>query len=135
MYDAWTAYDSVAVGAFSGTALRGKGGPATVANKREAVSHAAYQVLRELAPVRRRALAEYMAGLGYDTNANSGAAIVGRRAAQAVLAAARDDGANQGSNYQDTSGYHVAEPPTGSSWQPIDEMGSAQLPVSPHWGE
>jgi PAP2 superfamily len=134
MYDAWTAYDSVAVGAFSGSALRGKGGPATVANKREAVSHAAYQVLRELAPVRRRALAEYMAGLGYDTNANSGAAIVGRRAAQAVLAAARDDGANQGSNYQDTSGYHVAEPPTGSSWQPIDEMGSSQLPVSPHWG-
>jgi hypothetical protein len=59
MYDAWTAYDPAAVGVFSGTALHGKGGLPTVANKREAVSHAAYQVLRELAPVRRRALAEY----------------------------------------------------------------------------
>jgi hypothetical protein len=134
MYDAWTAYDPVAVGVFSGTALRGKGGPATVANKREAISHAAYQVLRELAPVRRRALAEYMAGLGYDLNATSSAAIVGRRAGQAALAATRDDGANQASNYQDTSGYRVAEPPTASSWQPIDELGSPQLPVSPHWG-
>ena len=49
------------------------------------------------------------------------------------MAAARDDGANQASNYQDTSGYRVAEPLTASSWQPIDELGSRQLPVSPHW--
>ena len=95
MYDAWTAYDPVAVGVFTGAALRGTGGPSTVVNKREAVSHAAYEVLRELAPVRSRALAAYMAALGYETNATSAPAMVGRRAAQAALAAARQDGANQ----------------------------------------
>jgi hypothetical protein len=93
MYDAWTAYDPVAVGIFTGTSLRGTGGPSTVVNKREAVSHAAYEVLRELAPVRSRALGAYMAALGYATNATSAPAMIGRRAAQAVLAAARQDGA------------------------------------------
>src|SRR6516164_10795757 len=60
MYDAWTAYDPVAVGIFAGTSLRGTGGPSTVVNKREAVSHAAYEVLRELAPVRSRALPTWL---------------------------------------------------------------------------
>ena len=104
MYDAWTAYDPVAVGVFTGTSLRGTGGPSTVVNKREAVSYAAYEVLRELASPRRRALAAYMAVLGYETNATSAPAMVGRRAAQAALAAARQDGANQEAGYQDTSG-------------------------------
>ena len=104
MYDAWTAYDPVAVGVFTGAALRGTGGPSTVVNKREAVSHAAYEALRELAPVRSRALAAYVAALGYETNATSAPAMVGRRAAQAALAAARQDGANQEAGYQDTSG-------------------------------
>ena len=104
MYDAWTAYDPVAVGIFAGTSLRGTGGRSTVVNKREAVSHAAYEVLRGLAPVRRRALAAFMAELGYEPNATSAPAMVGRRAAQAVLAAARQDGANQEAGYQDTSG-------------------------------
>jgi hypothetical protein len=42
MYDAWTAYDSTAVGVVSGTALKGEGGPNNEANKREAISHAAF---------------------------------------------------------------------------------------------
>jgi hypothetical protein len=133
MYDAWTAYDPVAVGVFTGTSLRGTGGPSTVVNKREAVSHAAYEVLRELAPVRHRALAAYMAELGYEPNATSAPAMVGRRAAQAVLAAAREDGANQEADYQDTTGYQVADPPSASSWRPTHELGGLQLPVSPHW--
>src|SRR6516165_5748790 len=133
MYDAWTAYDPVAVGVFTGTSLRGTGGPSTVVNKREAVSYAVYEVLRELAPPRRRALAAYMAALGYETNATSAPAKVGRRAAQATLAAARQDGANQEAGYQDTTGYRVADPSTASSWQPTDELGALQLPISPHW--
>jgi hypothetical protein len=133
MYDAWAAYDRVAVGVFTGTALRGTGGPSTVVNKREAVSYAAYEVLRELAPPRRRALAAYMAELGYETNATSAPAKAGRRAAQAVLAAARQDGANQEAGYRDTTGYRVADPPTASSWQPTDDLGALQLPVSPQW--
>ena len=133
MYDAWTAYDPAAVGVFTGRALRGAGGAANIANKREAVSHAAYEVLHELAPVRRHALQERMALLGYEVDAASPAAIVGRRAARAVLAAARRDGANQEADYQDTTGYEPRRAATASSWHPIDALGAPQLPVSPHW--
>jgi hypothetical protein len=133
MYEAWTAYDPIAVGHFTGTALRGTGGPSTAVNKRAAVSYAAYEVLRELAPARRRAVAAYMVALGHETNATSAPAVVGRRAAEAVLAAARQDGANQEAGYQDTTGYRVADSATPSSWQPTYDLGAPQLPVSPHW--
>ena len=133
MYDAWTAYDPAAVGVFTGSALHGAGGAANVANKREALSHAAYEVLRELAPVRRHALRERMALLGYDVDATSAAADVGRRAARAALAAVRQDGANQDADYQDTTGYRRGRQATAASWRPIAALGAAQLPVSPHW--
>jgi hypothetical protein len=93
MYDAWTAYDPIAVGYVSGTALKGEGGASNVANKREAVSYAAYTTLRTLAPQRRRALADWMRALGYEPNASTAPARVGRRAALAVLAACAEDGA------------------------------------------
>ena len=54
----WPAYDPVAVGCVTGTALKGEGGANNLANKREALSHAAYTVLRTLAPQRRHALAQ-----------------------------------------------------------------------------
>ena len=50
IYDAWTAYDPVAVGVISGTTLKGQGGANNEANKREAISHAAFTVLRRLRP-------------------------------------------------------------------------------------
>src|SRR5271169_3763512 len=86
IYDAWTAYDPTAVGAVSGTILKGQGGPDNEANKREAISHAAFTVLRVLAPQHKHALIEQMVALGYDPNADTPAAKVGRRAAAAVLA-------------------------------------------------
>ena len=85
IYDAWTAYDPVAVGVVSGITLKNQGGANNEANKREAISYAAYTVLCALAPQRRRALAERMQSLGYEPAANTLPASVGRRAAYGVL--------------------------------------------------
>jgi hypothetical protein len=133
IYDAWTAYDPVAVGVVSGTALKGQGGANNEANKREAISHAAFTVLRTFAPQHRRALIERMEELGYDPNADTPPARVGRRAAEAVLAACRDDGANEAGNFADTSGYkpRMSGPP--DAWRPIGSFGKRQLPTTPQW--
>jgi hypothetical protein len=133
MYDAWTAYDSTAVGVVSGTALKGEGGPNNEANKREAISHAAFVVLSALAPQHRHALIEQMQALGYDPNADTPPARVGRRAAAAVLANCRDDGANEAGNFADTTGYEprISGPP--DAWRPIEAFGKRQLPTTPQW--
>ena len=133
IYDAWTAYDPVAVGVVSGTALKGQGGADNEANKREAISHAAFTVLRTFAPQHRRALIERMEELGYDPTADTLPAKVGRRAAEAVLAACRDDGANEAGNFADTTGYkpRMSGPP--DVWRPIKSFGERQLPTTPQW--
>jgi hypothetical protein len=133
MYDAWTAYDPTAIGVVSGAALKGKGGPANEADKREAISHAAYTVLRILAPQRRRALFERMMALGYEPAATTKPAEIGRRAAAEVLARFRDDGANAVGDFADTTGYRPQEPATASSWQPLYILGNRQLPTTPQW--
>jgi hypothetical protein len=133
IFDAWAAYDPEAVGVVSGTALKGQGGANNEANKREAISHAAFTVLRTFASQHRHALIERMEELGYDPNADTPPARVGRRAAEAVLAACRDDGANEAGNFADTSGYKppMSGPP--DAWQPIESFGRRQLPTTPHW--
>jgi hypothetical protein len=133
MYDAWTAYDPIAVGVVSGTALKGLGGANNEANKREAISHAAFTVLLALAPQHRHALVERMQELGYAPNADTLPAKVGRRAAAAVLANCRDDGANEVGNFADSTGYapRASGPP--DAWQPIESFGKRQLPTTPHW--
>ena len=133
MYDAWTAYDPIAVGVVSGTILKGLGGANNEANKREAISHAAFTVLLALAPQHRHALIARMQELGYDPNADTLPAKVGRRAAAAVLANCRDDGANEAGNFADTTGYKpwISGPP--DAWQPIESLGKRQLPTTPQW--
>jgi hypothetical protein len=134
MYDAWSAYDPKAVAVVSsGTALKTRGGPANEANKREAISHAAYTVLRTLAPQRARALAERMTALGYDPNATTAPAALGRRAANAVLAQFRQDGANEAGGFADTTGYKTKGADDPSAWQPILAFGKPQLPTTPQW--
>ena len=134
MYDAWAAYDPVAVGCVTGTALKGEGGANNVANKREALSHAAYTVLRTLAPQRRHALATWMQALGYEPNASTAAAKLGRRAALAVLAARAQDGANAVGEFADTTGYAPTRTGAPDAWHPIDYFGRPQLPTTPQWG-
>ena len=133
MYDAWTAYDPMAVGVVSGTTLKGQGGPSNEANKREAISHAAFTVLRTLAPQHRHALIERMQALGYDPNADTPPAKVGRRAAVAVLANCRDDGANEAGNFADTTGYQPRTSGAPDAWRPIESFGRRQLPTTPQW--
>jgi hypothetical protein len=134
VYDAWAAYDPVAVGCVTGTALKGEGGANNLANKREALSHAAYTVLRTLAPQRRHALAAWMQALGYEPNASTAPAKLGRRAALAVLAARSQDGADAAGDFADTTGYAPTHTGAPDAWRPIDYFGRPQLPTTPQWG-
>ncbi len=133
MYDAWTTYDPRAVAAVSGTAFKNRGGAANEANKREAISHAAYTVLCALAPQYRRELAEQMTALGYDPSATSAPAVVGREAANAVLTKFREDGANEAGGFADTTGYRPKGFKEAGHWQPILSIGKPQLPTTPQW--
>jgi membrane-associated phospholipid phosphatase len=133
IYDAWTAYDPIAVGVVAGTALKGQGGADNEANKREAISQAAFTVLRTFAPQHWHALIERMQELGYDPNADTLPAQVGRRAAAAVLADCRDDGANEAGNFADTTGYESRTSGAPDAWRPIESFGKRQLPTTPQW--
>jgi hypothetical protein len=133
IYDAWTAYDPVAVPTMANGNGRQPAAERTLANKAKAVSFAAYLALVDLfpAPAQLDAFATQMTGLGYAIDGSDGsvAASVGTRAAQAVLAFRHGDGANQlgdlngGVPYSDYTGYapvntwdRVNNP---DKWQPL----------------
>jgi hypothetical protein len=63
-YDAWAAYDPVAVGTRLGGALRQPAAERTQANKERAVSFAAYLALVDLFPARQEVFAQRMHDLG-----------------------------------------------------------------------
>lgn len=141
-YDAWAAYDPVAVGTRFGGALRRPLGEHTEANKREAVSYAAYRALVDLFPTRVALFTDVIQSLGYDpantsTDVSTPAGI-GNVASAELLAYMRNDGANQDGGYADYTGYapvntadHVADP---ERWQPLRNLdGSVQAFLAPHW--
>lgn len=119
MYDAWAAYDPTARGVF---VLEKHSAKDIDAARREAISYAAYRVLK----------ARYVAGngpnivqiqaffdarfaeLGYDKNFTStvgdSPAAIGNRIAAAVLAAGLADGANEQANYAPNNGYVTVNP-------------------------
>jgi hypothetical protein len=67
VYDAWAAYDRVAVGTRLGDALRLPPARRTLANKSEAISFAAYRALADLFPSSRSTVVDpLMTDLGYD---------------------------------------------------------------------
>ena len=80
------------------------------------------------------AVTERMIALGYDPNADTAPAKIGRRAAAAVLAACREDGANEAGNFADTTGYAPRKTDAPDAWQPIEFFGKRQPPTTPHWG-
>jgi hypothetical protein len=155
MYDAWAAYDRVAVGTRLGGALRRPARERSFANKAEALSFAAYRAAVDLFPGSRPSVFDpLMANLGFDpgdrsTNPASGAGI-GNLAAEAVLAFRYRDGANQlgdepggrsGVPYSDYTGFMPANEPMDTrapldlstvhdpnAWQPLTYVdGSGQL--------
>lgn len=133
MYDAWAAYEPDAVGVYTGTALRAFAADDTPASRAEAIGFAAYEVLYALAPAHRRKLARYFAREhGYDPDADTPAAEVGRLAARFALYHTLRDGANQLDDYADASGYSTTEHP--DRWVPEAFLGDRQIPLTPHWG-
>jgi hypothetical protein len=160
IYDAWAAYDPVAVGTRLGAGLRQPAAERTLDNKTRAVSFAAYAALVDLFPARQASYAQQMADLGYviDGSDTSTAAMVGGAAAQAVLDFRHRDGANQlgdepggtpGVAYSDYTGYEpvntwdqVKDP---DRWQPLciptpppgatECTGRAQTYLTPFWAK
>jgi hypothetical protein len=125
MYDAWAAHDRVALGTRLGGALRVRPPQRTLANKRAAISYAAYLAAVDLFPGSMETVFDpLMAQLGYDpsdgsTDASTAAGI-GNLAARAVLESRHRDGANQlgdepGSAsttpYSDYTGFVAANAP------------------------
>jgi hypothetical protein len=113
-YDAWAAYDAVAKGTRLGSQLRRPAAERTEANKKKAISFAAYRVLTDLFPAARHPrigevdFAGQMAELGYTPNNSTDRTKpdgIGNVAAQAVLDYRHNDGSNQLNGYADTTGY------------------------------
>jgi hypothetical protein len=148
IYDAWAAYDPLAVGTRLGAKLRQPQAEWTQANKDKAVSFAAYTALVDLFPARQAVFAQQMIDLGYVTDGSdtSSAATVGTVAAQAVVDFRHTDGSNQLNGYADTSGYvpvnswdQVLSP---DHWQPLciplpapgaTDCAAVQKFATPHW--
>ena len=143
IYDAWAAYDSLAVGTRLLGRLRQPSGERTQANKEKAISFAAYATLVDLFPTQQPAFDQQMATLGYATDGSdtSSAASVGTIAAQAVLDYRHADGSNQAGNYIDTclpACYQPVNTPDTlvdpDHWQPLrPPNGTVQRFLTPHW--
>jgi hypothetical protein len=148
IYDAWAAYDPLAVGTQLGAGLRQPETERTQANKDKAVSFAAYTALMDLFPARQSDFTAKMQSLYGEEFASdtTAPAMVGFTAAQAVLDFRHGDGSNQANGYADTSGYvpvntwdKLVEP---DHWQPLcvplPAPGATDCPavqkfVTPHW--
>ncbi len=109
MYDAWAAYDGTAVGYVHHERAAGAGDVA--ASRREAISYAAYRILRHRfansanAAVTAAALDARMTALGYDfrmTSTFGGTpAAMGNRIATSILGWGQADGSNEAGGYVD----------------------------------
>jgi hypothetical protein len=157
-YDAWAAYDRLAVGTRLGEALRRPARERRYENKVEAVSHATYRAAVDLFPGSKATVFDpLMAVIGLDpdntTRDTTDPAGIGNLAADAVLTFRHRDGANQlgdepggkpGVPYSDYTGYTPAneamdtrtalEPSTVhdvNRWQPLTYLDGAGNLVTP----
>lgn len=143
IFDAWAAYDAVAVGTRMGDNLRRPAGERTQANKEKAISFAAYRLLVDLYPTQQSRFDNMMATLGYnpldtttDTSTPQG---IGNVAAAALISFRHSDGSNQLNNYADTTGYVPVNTPSSvvdpSKWQQL-QFANGAMPayIAPHWG-
>lgn len=137
MYDAWAAYDDVAMGFLVREKLQAedRGGA-----RKEAISYAAYRILSAryaASPGHEESQATFdalMQSLGFDpmitsTDGNTPVAL-GNRIALEVLAAGQNDGANEANLYVGDTGYQPINPPMAvaqpgtnlidkNRWQPL----------------
>lgn len=156
MYDAWSAYDGVAVGTRLGGSLRRPEPERTEENKNKAISYAAYRALVDLFPSRKADFDAKMASLGYDpadaSTDQTTPAGIGNVAAAAVLTFRHRDGSNQlgdmnpgAGPYADYTGYQPVNTPEQindpNRWQPLRFFNPAtgqydilRSYIGPHWG-
>ena len=159
MYDAWSAYDPLAIGTQLGDNLQRPLSENTNFNKTQAMSFAAYRVLSELFPAQVETFNKLMVKLGLETNNTTTdtttPAGIGNVSAEALLRFRSNDGSNQlgddpngdGTPYSDISSYEPINFP-GSSinierWTPepvpIDaepgEEDRIQTFLTPQWGK
>ena len=159
IYDAWSAYDPLAISTQLEDKLQRPHSENTDANKTEAMSFAAYRVLTELFPTQVEIFDNLMVELGFnpdntstDTTTPAG---IGNVSAETLLTFRRKDGSNQlgshpngdGTPYSDISSYQPINPPGETTniqfWTPeivpIDaqtgEQQRIQTFLTPHWGE
>jgi len=150
MFDAWAQYDAVAIPTL-GHPSRRLEAERTVANKREAISYAAFRVLNDLFPADTLKLERDMTNLGYDPRKQSSDRTtpsgIGLVAADNVLQYRHHDGANQLGDlhpgaYSDYTGYATANTPDlirdPDRWQPLSEgengKSDTQTFYMPQWG-
>jgi hypothetical protein len=132
IFDAWAAYDAKAIPTALDFKLRRPAKERIEANKRKAISFAAYRCLADLFPSDIAKFQVLMTTLGLDPSDNSRdpaqASGIGNLAAEAVLNARHHDGSNQLGDlhtgaYSDYTGYtpvndpdHLINP---DRWQPL----------------
>jgi PAP2 superfamily len=154
MYDAWSAFDPLAVPTQPGNGiLRQTGSAGNAAAKAQAISFAAYRAQLDLFPSLAANAATLMTSLGYDPTDTSTDPTtpsgIGNLAAAAVIAFRHADGSNQlgtltptGMPYADYSGYTTPNTPYVVSdpnvWQPlaitINGVTTIQRYATPFWG-
>jgi hypothetical protein len=137
MYDAWAAYDPLAIG----VQYRQKNFSTASDEQRErAISYAAHRALVDLFPAQRLLFDQLMASLGFDPDDLADPdSLRGADAAEAGLIARAGDGSNQAANYADLTGYTpvntadvLVDP---NSWQPLRmPSGAVQQFQLPQWG-
>ncbi len=148
MFDAAASYHDRSVATTSGGRGRRPAVERTVANRRIAISEAAYVAFVDLFPQHRRFADEQMARRGLTPRARAPyltPSDVGRAACAAVLRARHDDGANQlgdengGAPYSDYTRYRptntLVRLADQARWQPVasSNLGPSGFLV-PHWG-
>ena len=151
MFDAWTRYDAMAMPTL-GHPSRRPDAERTEANKREAISYAAFRVLTDLFPTDTLKLEREMTNLGYDPKKEPSDQTtpsgIGFLAADTVLEYRHHDGANQLGDlhpgaYSDYTGYGTANTPDlirdPDRWQPLSEKRNGksytQAFYMPYWGQ
>lgn len=151
MFDAWTAYDPIAVPTRAHAGWRRPAAEATEANKAMAVSFAGYRTVVDLFPSQRDRYDNLMRQLGYEPSDTSTdtrtAAGVGNAAAAAVLEYSHRDGSNQLGDlapgaYADYTGYLSINTPSTvndpNRWQPLAVVSGNRVVIqsftTPHWG-
>lgn len=129
MYEAWAAYDPIALGTQFAARLRRPDNERTLANKSQAISYAAYRALVDLFPTEQARFRQQMRHLGYnpadlsiDPATPSG---IGNVAAQAVLDFRHNDGSNQPGNLHPGAYYDYTK------YKPINTADQIKNPN--HW--